>query len=103
MNRCTSFTQCKLVLIVQWLNLNTYSEPYFVFLIFSGEGEFGVVYKGIYQNEKGQTQNVAIKRLNGPSNPKEAENFIREANIMMELDHHCIVHLIGISPEPLTM
>ena len=56
-----------------------------------GEGEFGVVYKGLYMNESGSVKPVAIKRLNVSINQKQTKDFLREANVMMELDHHCIV------------
>jgi len=49
-----------------------------------------------------EIKSVAIKRLNAV-NPKQAKDFLKEANVMMELDHHCIVHLVGVSHEPPTM
>ena len=67
-----------------------------------GEGEFGIVYKGVYMDTNGEVKAVAVKRLNA-INEKQAKDFLSEANVMMELDHHCIVHLVGISNDPPTM
>ena len=47
--------------------------------------------KGLYMNESGNVKPVAIKRLNVSINQKQTKDFLREANVMMELDHHCIV------------
>ena len=53
-------------------------------------------------SEEGNQKAVAVKRLN-EMNQHQVKIFEREANNMRELDHHCIVRLIGIAPEPPTM
>lgn len=68
-----------------------------------GEGEYGRVFKGIYMPAEGKRQNVAVKRLNADLDGQKRKLFEREAGNMMQLDHHCIVQLIGISQEPPTM
>lgn len=55
-----------------------------------GEGEFGSVIKGVYKN-----QEVAIKTLHKEHSDTNRNAFLFEANVMMKLNHHCIVHLIG--------
>lgn len=60
-----------------------------------GEGEFGVVYKGLYMNEKGETRAVAVKVFS-EINEKQSKDFAREAQVMMQVDHHCIVQLVGV-------
>ena len=67
-----------------------------------GEGEFGTVFKGQYMTEEGEVQDVAIKVLHD-IDERQAQTFIREANNMMQIDHHCIVRLIGVSQTQPTM
>ncbi|KAK2720578.1 hypothetical protein QYM36_004454 [Artemia franciscana] len=63
-----------------------------------GEGEFAFVYRGIYRPGNGKKeQHIALKILQNLQNQKE---FIREANLMMSLDHPYIVRLIGVSKGP---
>lgn len=62
-----------------------------------GEGEFGEVYKGIYVINKTCQIDVAIKTLREEHVEANKEDFLREAKLMMSLDHHCIVRLIGVS------
>ena len=52
--------------------------------------------------EEGEQKAVAVKRLN-EMNQSQMKIFEREANNMKELNHHCIVRLIGIAPDPPTM
>ena len=59
-------------------------------------------YIGIYMPEEGEKKAVAVKRLN-EMNQHQMKIFEREANNMKELNHHCIVRLIGIAPDPPTM
>ncbi len=56
-----------------------------------GGGEFGSVYEGLYLNERGERRRVAIKVLN----TMQREDFIKEAELLMMLDHQCVVQLIG--------
>ncbi|XP_026468175.1 tyrosine-protein kinase Shark-like [Ctenocephalides felis] len=65
-----------------------------------GEGEFGEVYKGIYVINKTCQIDVAIKTLREEHVEANKEDFLREAKLMMSLDHHCIVRLIGVSQGP---
>lgn len=66
-----------------------------------GEGEFGSVYKGSYLPETGVEKDVAIKALSSEAvEPGQSEDFMREAKVMMDLDHQCIVQLLGISCGP---
>nr|XP_040564641.1 LOW QUALITY PROTEIN: tyrosine-protein kinase Shark-like [Lepeophtheirus salmonis] len=64
-----------------------------------GGGEFGLVYQGVYQSEEGTRYTVAIKVLN-EMGERQTKDFLREANVMMSLDHPCVVQLIGISCGP---
>ena len=61
-----------------------------------------LLFLGIYMPEEGTQKAVAVKRLN-EMNQNQLKIFEREANNMRELDHHCIVRLIGIAPQPPTM
>jgi len=66
-----------------------------------GEGEFGSVYKGSYMTEAGVVKDVAIKALSNESiEPGQSDEFLSEAKVMMDLDHQCIVQLLGISHGP---
>lgn len=65
-----------------------------------GEGEFGAVYEGLYESPSGGQESVAIKMLRESHNSTTREEFLREARLMMTLDHHCIVKLIGFSEGP---
>jgi tyrosine-protein kinase len=66
-----------------------------------GEGEFGNVYQGIYMSDDGTQREVAVKALSKDNiEPGQNEEFIREARIMMSLDHQCIVQLVGVSHGP---
>jgi len=66
-----------------------------------GEGEFGSVYKGVYQNREGFEENVAIKMLRYDimSSTTKSE-FLREAQVMISLNHDCIIKLIGVCEGP---
>ena len=66
-----------------------------------GEGEFGSVYKGSYMTDAGLVKDVAIKALSSESvEPGQSEEFLKEAKVMMDLDHQCVVQLLGISHGP---
>ena len=66
-----------------------------------GEGEFGSVYKGNYMTDSGVMKDVAIKALSSETiEPSQSEEFLREAKVMMDLDHQCVVQLLGISHGP---
>ncbi|CAF0872183.1 unnamed protein product [Rotaria sordida] len=59
-----------------------------------GEGEFGEVYEGFYR-ENSTTIPVAIKVLKDYSYTAK-KDFLREAEHMSKLNHHCICKLYGI-------
>ncbi|KAJ8681018.1 hypothetical protein QAD02_016805 [Eretmocerus hayati] len=65
-----------------------------------GEGEFGAVYKGLYDSPSGIQEPVAIKMLRDSHNIATREEFLREARLMVTFNHHCIVKLIGFSEGP---
>ncbi|KAL3866738.1 hypothetical protein ACJMK2_044018 [Sinanodonta woodiana] len=54
-----------------------------------GEGEFGVVYKGVYKDIP-----VAIKSIRDKT--KAAQQFLEEASLMTSLRHPNLVSLIGV-------
>ncbi|XP_071442937.1 tyrosine-protein kinase Shark isoform X2 [Hetaerina americana] len=62
-----------------------------------GEGEFGSVYQGIYHAPNRMKLDVAVKTLHHEHVASNREEFLREAVVMMDLNHHCVVKLIGIS------
>ncbi|KAG8228527.1 hypothetical protein J437_LFUL008984 [Ladona fulva] len=62
-----------------------------------GEGEFGSVYQGIYTLPNGTKIDVAIKTLHHEHVQTSRDEFLREAVVMMDLNHPCVVKLIGIS------
>lgn len=64
-----------------------------------GEGEFGSVLEGTYLADDGRTIKVAIKTLHNEhfNANRGRDNFLSEAQVMMKLNHHCIVKLIGLS------
>ncbi|KAM9622241.1 protein-tyrosine kinase 2-beta isoform 2-T3 [Trichechus inunguis] len=64
-----------------------------------GEGFFGEVYEGVYQNHKGEQLNVAVKTCKKDCTLDNKEKFMSEAVIMKNLDHPHIVKLIGIIEE----
>ncbi|GAB0098947.1 Tyrosine-protein kinase [Sergentomyia squamirostris] len=67
-----------------------------------GEGEFGSVYRGSLTAQESGAERipVAVKTLHDERCRKNREEFLREANVMIQLRHHCIVKLIGISKGP---
>lgn len=62
-----------------------------------GQGEFGSVLKGIYTDNKGKKMEVAVKTLRIDSMGHGEKEFMREARIMVTLNHPCIVKLIGVT------
>lgn len=65
-----------------------------------GEGEFGAVYQGTYMHPDGTVEEVAIKTLHQEHVETNRDEFLREARVMMNLNHHCVVRLIGVSMGP---
>jgi tyrosine-protein kinase len=65
-----------------------------------GQGEFGSVLKGVWKAPSGELIPVAVKTLNAQHLMTGKEGFLREAQVMVKLDHPCIVKLIGICQQP---
>ena len=67
------------------------------FFFHSGEGEFGEVYEGFYREDLTNRVDipVAIKILKDYSYSAK-QDFLREAEHMATLNHHCICTLYGI-------
>ncbi|KAH1023327.1 hypothetical protein HUJ04_012553 [Dendroctonus ponderosae] len=68
--------------------------------ILIGEGEFASVFEGLFVKENGEELRVAIKTLRNEQMENNKENFRREAEVMTNLNHHCIVKLLGICLGP---
>ncbi|XP_037713098.1 tyrosine-protein kinase Shark [Drosophila subpulchrella] len=70
-----------------------------------GHGEFGSVHSGWLVRESAGGEEyrmeVAIKMLSDEHSNKQ--EFLREASVMMRLEHKCIVRLIGISKGEMLM
>ncbi|EYU26074.1 hypothetical protein MIMGU_mgv1a025313mg, partial [Erythranthe guttata] len=60
-----------------------------------GEGGFGVVYKGIFQNG----QEIAVKRLSRSSSGKGDLEFKNEVLVVTKLQHKNLVRLLGFALE----
>ena len=54
------------------------------------------MFEGRYKSSRGETSNIAIKVINDVT-PSQMEDFLREAAVLMKLDHQCVVQMIGIS------
>ncbi|KAM4843352.1 LOW QUALITY PROTEIN: non-receptor tyrosine-protein kinase TNK1 [Thomomys bottae] len=64
-----------------------------------GSGCFGVVHRGLWTLPNGQTVPVAVKSLRvGPEGPAGTElgDFLREASIMISLEHPHVLRLHGL-------
>eukprot|EP00117_Sycon_ciliatum_P034431 scpid28750/ scgid26277/ Tyrosine-protein kinase HTK16 len=62
-----------------------------------GEGEFGSVLLGRWKKDgRGKGIDVAIKTLRPEHIAHGEPEFLREAQVMMSLNHPCIVRLIGV-------
>ncbi|CAD7088533.1 unnamed protein product [Hermetia illucens] len=73
-----------------------------------GSGEFASVYKGTLIQPSTDTNSevryaVAIKMLKDEHCRSNKQEFLREASVIIRLQHHCIVKLIGISNGPSLM
>nr|XP_023011700.1 tyrosine-protein kinase shark [Leptinotarsa decemlineata] len=65
-----------------------------------GEGEFASVYEGTYLRKNRERTKVAIKILHNEQMETNRDEFLSEAHLMMKLNHHCVVKLIGLSLGP---
>jgi serine/threonine protein kinase len=62
-----------------------------------GQGAFGLVYQGIWQNPDGpQPLDVAVKTLNSESSSLDRLAFLQEASVMKYFSSDHIVRLLGI-------
>jgi tRNA A-37 threonylcarbamoyl transferase component Bud32 len=59
-----------------------------------GTGEFGDVFKGVWETPYGP-QDVAIKMLKSGSNEKDKINFLKEAALMGQFRHPHVIRLLG--------
>ncbi|KAK7090670.1 hypothetical protein V1264_010432 [Littorina saxatilis] len=66
-----------------------------------GQGEYGSVLKGILTEYKGKKHkmDIALKMFHDASLDNR-ENFLREALVMQQLEHDCIVKLLGVCQGP---
>lgn len=65
-----------------------------------GSGEFGNVLRGILQLQNGKKLWVAVKTLHKEHYQDNLAEFLREASVMIKLDHPYVVKLIGITKGP---
>ena len=61
-----------------------------------GEGNFGVVYKGVMSRSNDEWDQVAVKKLKESSLSEAAEEMRRELDIMMGLSHDNVVRIKGV-------
>ena len=59
-----------------------------------GTGEFGDVFKGVWDTPYGP-QDVAIKMLKVGSKEKDKVNFLKEAALMGQFRHPYVIRLLG--------
>ncbi|XP_069170662.1 tyrosine-protein kinase HTK16 isoform X2 [Procambarus clarkii] len=64
-----------------------------------GNGEFGSVLKGIWLSPSGDKIDVAVKTLHNDDKVNK-KNFLKEAEVMMNLNHLYIVKLVGVCHGP---
>lgn len=60
-----------------------------------GAGQFGQVYAATQTVDSGEKQR-AVKMLRGAASEADRQDFTREAEIMLELDHANLVEMIGV-------
>ena len=61
-----------------------------------GSGEFSSVLKGTLKTPFGKETHVAVKKLKPNAIGHNQQEFMREASVLSDLDHRCIVKFIGI-------
>ncbi|XP_076033316.1 SH2 ankyrin repeat kinase [Oratosquilla oratoria] len=64
-----------------------------------GAGEFGTVYRGIWTSPSGDKIDVAIKTLHSDHDMNK-KDFLREADVMVNLNNPFIVKLLGVCHGP---
>lgn len=65
-----------------------------------GVGEFGSVLKGVWTSPDGERISVALKTLHQDKLQQGEKEFLREARVMSQLNHPCIVRLLGVCLGP---
>jgi serine/threonine protein kinase len=63
-----------------------------------GEGNFGIVYKGVWTRSNGEWDEVAVKMLKDFNDPASEDEIQRELNIMKRLNHENVVRIRGVLP-----
>ena len=61
-----------------------------------GSGQFGVVYKGVWNSPYGGDMEVAVKTLKEGSGEEDRVKFLQEAAIMGQFKHPNVVTLYGV-------
>ena len=61
-----------------------------------GSGQFGVVYKGVWQSPSRGEMEVAVKTLKEGSGVEDRVKFLQEAAIMGQFKHHNVVEMYGV-------
>nr|XP_029731504.1 insulin-like receptor isoform X2 [Aedes albopictus] len=63
-----------------------------------GQGSFGMVYKGILTQLRGEkcNQPCAIKTVNESATAREKDSFLLEASVMKQFNTHHVVRLLGV-------
>ena len=59
-----------------------------------GQGQFGMVYKAIYTDDKGDKIDCAVKELKN-ADPGEQQELLKEATIMAQFEHKNVATIIG--------
>jgi len=65
-----------------------------------GQGEFGSVLMGVWVDPVGERVPVALKTLHEDKLTQGEQEFLREARVMSNLNHPCIVRLLGVCLGP---
>ena len=60
-----------------------------------GSGQFGDVYKGVWQSDNGDVE-VAVKTLKEGSDEENKVKFLQEAAIMGQFKHPSVVTMYGV-------
>ena len=61
-----------------------------------GSGEFGTVYKGVWQSTSKREVEVAVKTLKEGSEDEDKVKFLQEAAIMGQFKHPNVVEMYGV-------
>ena len=64
-----------------------------------GDGTFGTVWKGIYEDKDGNVHKVAIKYMHQFSTKDAGRSFVREISTIVCINHPAILPLVGFIPD----